>query len=172
MVGNRPLGGCVGDSRQIALCAEYRTLPPGGRQPTISHSIPTYKKTDNRSSPNDRNESENRKIGRREKRMRQFPLPVDREIAFDCPDGVEHLPTSPFFFSLAFFAKLGQRSVYGELRNLVKSRILRKKGKQSDLNEIGKLAIRRRSSTNPCKMRCGKFRGMRSRRRRKRKSNR
>jgi len=36
-VGNRPPGGCVDDSRQESLAihsAEYRTLPPGGRQPT------------------------------------------------------------------------------------------------------------------------------------------
>ena len=33
-VGNRPSGGCVGDSRQTPS-AEYRTLPPGGRQPTL-----------------------------------------------------------------------------------------------------------------------------------------
>jgi excinuclease ABC subunit A len=32
-VGNRPPGDCVGDSR--LGCAEYRTLPPGGRQPTF-----------------------------------------------------------------------------------------------------------------------------------------
>ena len=36
-VGNRPPGDCVGDSRQGA---EYRTLPPGGRQPT-THEQPT-----------------------------------------------------------------------------------------------------------------------------------
>ena len=38
-VGNRPPGDCVGDSRQEAHAsdssAEYRTLPPGGRQPTF-----------------------------------------------------------------------------------------------------------------------------------------
>jgi len=38
-VGNRPPGGCVGDSRQkrdtATHSAEYRTLPPGGRQPTF-----------------------------------------------------------------------------------------------------------------------------------------
>jgi len=43
-VGNRPPGGCVGDSRLAPgnagydvirpPSAEYRTLPPGGRQPT------------------------------------------------------------------------------------------------------------------------------------------
>jgi len=32
-VGNRPPGDCVGDSRLES--AEYRTLPPGGRQPTF-----------------------------------------------------------------------------------------------------------------------------------------
>ena len=35
-VGNRPPGGCVGDSRLAVPSAEYRTLPPGGRQPTFS----------------------------------------------------------------------------------------------------------------------------------------
>jgi len=33
-VGNRPPGDCVGGSRQGVPSAEYRTLPPGGRQPT------------------------------------------------------------------------------------------------------------------------------------------
>jgi len=36
-VGNRPPGGCVGDSRLVVPSAEYRTLPPGGRQPTLTH---------------------------------------------------------------------------------------------------------------------------------------
>ncbi|MCL2709698.1 MAG: DNA mismatch repair protein MutS [Planctomycetaceae bacterium] len=38
-VGNRPLGGCVGDSRQAVPSAEYRTLPSGGRQPTSGGMI-------------------------------------------------------------------------------------------------------------------------------------
>ena len=48
MVGSRPPGGYVGDSRQewetakhdmdVAQSAEYRTLPPGGRQPTYSET--------------------------------------------------------------------------------------------------------------------------------------
>jgi len=38
MVGNRPPGGYVGDSRQGEPSAEYRTLPPGGRQPTFQDS--------------------------------------------------------------------------------------------------------------------------------------
>jgi len=37
-VGNRPPGDCVGDNRlepnTLDSSAEYRTLPPGGRQPT------------------------------------------------------------------------------------------------------------------------------------------
>jgi len=33
-VVSRPPGDCVGDSRQESPSAEYRTLPPGGRQPT------------------------------------------------------------------------------------------------------------------------------------------
>ena len=33
-VGNRPPGGYVVASQHGGLCAEYRTLPPGGRQPT------------------------------------------------------------------------------------------------------------------------------------------
>ena len=37
-VGNRPPGDCVGDSRLEST--EYRTLPPGGRQPTHSEVIP------------------------------------------------------------------------------------------------------------------------------------
>jgi len=40
-VGNRPPGGCVGDSRPESLSiqsAEYRTLPPSGRQPTSRES--------------------------------------------------------------------------------------------------------------------------------------
>jgi len=40
-VGNRPPGSCVGDSRQGVLSAEYRTLPPGGRQPTF-HAPPSF----------------------------------------------------------------------------------------------------------------------------------
>ncbi|MCL2710680.1 MAG: excinuclease ABC subunit UvrA [Planctomycetaceae bacterium] len=38
-VGNRPPGDCVGDSRQVVPSAEYRTLPPGGRQPTLSSIV-------------------------------------------------------------------------------------------------------------------------------------
>ena len=39
-VGNRPPGGCVGDSRlnPHRSSAEYHTLPPGGRLPTIAIS--------------------------------------------------------------------------------------------------------------------------------------
>jgi hypothetical protein len=34
-VAHRPPGDCVGDSRQERSSAEYRTLPPGGQQPTF-----------------------------------------------------------------------------------------------------------------------------------------
>jgi len=38
-VGNRPPGGCVGDSRLEVPSAKYRTLPLGGRQPTLRQPI-------------------------------------------------------------------------------------------------------------------------------------
>jgi len=48
-VGNRPPDDCVGDTRLELPCAEYRTLPPGGRQPTLNpvyHLVDSQEKFD------------------------------------------------------------------------------------------------------------------------------
>gem|GEM_PF-633181 len=77
-VGNRPLGGCVGDSRletRPASSAEYRTLPPGGRQPTFCyHLIDTPEKFRNALAKG---------LGRAVRYVRETSADAVREILLD-----------------------------------------------------------------------------------------